>query len=767
MGCGGSITEWNGKGIPEDDFNFEAYSSKFYIDQINKNGIKVKDLRKNNVYFNSINALFEEEDMMNGKEDAELKPWLKTIYKINPDLLKNQVTKKKFNDEQYYPPKFDLQIDHIFGFHIDDIRNNIFFIDNDNILFTASTCAIVHNIYDNTQKIFGCDKLYNKTLDKNKSSELLCHNDQITAIDYYNSQDMSFVATGQRGDKPMILLWSPIDCKTIYAKYYQNEDSFEVSDISIDKSGKYIASFGKDKYNTFYIYDLQKQKIIWEEKTNEDYLLQIRYGYTNYNKDNKDEICMVGKKKIIFANLKKRKFHNIILYMNEPEFNKNIYTCCKYLHLNDNEGYEVNVWLIGTYDGKILQFNNKNNNINFSKLYNYNGSIETIMFDDISEKFIVSDAKNYVYLVSFNKDGFLKVVSKMKFESTVKAISMSKKGLTIYGFKNGYIKLFNPNNGEEVSSVTFEDIVVSHCFGGIFGIDKVDEKRFVSVGEDNKIILYNYKVNKAEDVGYISCRNDVEQVKGEDRYFLKYNYLDNHKAWCVSYNLTKDNLAIGLYNGNVSIRRSIKYLSEKLLEDIKITPGYPISILKYTPYGDYLTVASTGSKLFILDPNDDYLIKYKLDDDLFILPKNVFINNFDYENNKNYIRCTTNSNNFYIFTFPELENKPDKIEQEINFKENTCKFTSNVQGIFSGNDDPSVITCCAKEIYNNILCTGDNRHCLNIYDYPVIHDNSLCKSYYAHSYVISQILFLSNTKVVTIGGNDKSIFVWNIIKTKK
>ena len=44
----------------------------------------------------------------------------------------------------------------------------------------------------------------------------------------------------------------------------------------------------------------------------------------------------------------------------------------------------------------------------------------------------------------------------------------------------------NPNNGEEVSSVTFEDIVVSHCFGGIYGIDKVDEKRFVSVGEEQK-----------------------------------------------------------------------------------------------------------------------------------------------------------------------------------------------------------------------------------------------------------------------------------------
>ena len=388
------------------------------------------------------------------------------------------------------------------------------------------------------------------------------------------------------------------------------------------------------------------------------------------------------------------------------------------------------------------------------------------MFDDYSERFIISDAKNYVYLVSFNKDGNLEIDSKMKFESTVKAVSMSKFGLTIYGFKNGYIKLFNPNNGPEVSSVTFENIVVSHCFGGIFGIDKVDEKRFVSVGEDNKIILYNYKVNKAEDIGFISGRDDVELEKGEDGYFLKYNYLDKHKAWCVSYNITKDNLAIGLYNGNVSIRKSIKYLSEKLIEDVILTPGYPISILKYTDYGDYLTVASTAGKLFILDPNDNYIIKYNIDD-LDILPKNVFIKNFDYEDSKNYIRCVTNSNNFFIFNFPELENRPDKIEHELNFKENTCKFTTNVQGIFGGNIDPSVITCCSKEIFNNILCTGDNRNCLNLYDYPVIHYNSMCKSYYAHSNYISKILFLSNTKVVTIGGNDKSIFVWDIIENKK
>ena len=40
------------------------------------------------------------------------------------------------------------------------------------------------------------------------------------------------------------------------------------------------------------------------------------------------------------------------------------------------------------------------------------------------------------------------------------------------------------------------------------------------------------------------------------------------------------------------------------------------------------------------------------------------------------------------------------------------------------------------------------------------------KVIYAHSYVISQVLFLSNTKVVAVGGSDKSIFVWNIIKNK-
>ena len=294
MGCGASTEEIINRENLENDFYKEAFAFKLQTPGELNSIITTEELHQNKIYktINEDNDKFVEEDMDYGKEEVNSHPWLNSIYHL---AISNN---NSFNLDNS-PPSYTLQIEHIHGYHIEDIRSNLFFIDNDYILFTSSSCAIIHNVCDNTQKIFGCDS--KGIINGPQIKEKLCHDGEITAIDFYESDGISFVATGQRGNKPKIFLWSPKDCKTIYAKYSLPNETKEVSGISIDRKGKFIASFGRDSRNRFFIFDIQKQKIIWEEPTDNNINLQIKYGYTNFQKSNDDEICVVGYKKILFG----------------------------------------------------------------------------------------------------------------------------------------------------------------------------------------------------------------------------------------------------------------------------------------------------------------------------------------------------------------------------------------------------------------------------------------------------------------------------------
>ena len=235
--------------IPQDnDFYQEAYNYTTH----NTEGIVVTDAnnKEQNVQYyktlNPDNPIFKQEIIENGYEQAEVKPWLTQLIPLK--------TAGKRHNPGTVLPNYSLKIDHIFGYHVDDMRNNLFCLPNDKILYATSSVAIIESICDNIQEIFGCDQ-------KTPGSKY-CHNAEITAIDYLES-DISMIATGQRGLKPMILLWSPIDGKTIYAKYTQSRGSKEVSGVSIDPLGKYVISYGKNDNNSF---DFHSQNYIYPDK---------------------------------------------------------------------------------------------------------------------------------------------------------------------------------------------------------------------------------------------------------------------------------------------------------------------------------------------------------------------------------------------------------------------------------------------------------------------------------------------------------------------
>ena len=141
-------------------------------------------------------------------------------------------------------------------------------------------------------------------------------------------------------------------------------------------------------------------------------------------------------------------------------------------------------------------------------------------------------------------------------------------------------------------------------------MDIIDEKRFITTGEDNNIMVWNYKSHKCEHQGIISPLIDI--CNNSDKTMMITNYKSWNKSWAVAYQPTKGHVAIGICNGRVSIRENIKNLNIKVLPNIDLG-RVPVTELKYNRYGTYLAVALQMNIIYILDPNNNYTMLKSLE----------------------------------------------------------------------------------------------------------------------------------------------------------
>ena len=696
MGCG--ATGNRAKGILD-----EFYKELFGFREKTQKGLDIDDSKETQttVQIGSADSIFREEIMDHGDESGVIKPWLEGM--ISPDYPL---------EEDLTPPKYSLKIEHVFGFKTEESRKNLFFLTKDIILYSSSSLGIIQNLDDNTQTLFG-----GFPLGENKE----CHDKDITAIAYLR-RDVSMIATGQAGLNPKILVWSPVDPEVIYAKFEQPKDSKLVSSLSFDKSGRYLGSFGKDENHSFYIFDMRTKSIHWEQSTiegNEEnqYLLDMCF---NPDK-NSYELCLVGVEKVIFADFQIRKKFPRVNKRGEIE---KIYTSCCYI--------DKNICLVGNNQGKLYVY------VEHSKLLSKKmgkGSIQNITFKKQFNKVYISDNSCNVIIVdpkTFDKiDSFV-------MNSVVKSLDVSQDNKIIMGLKNGEIKIkyYGTRTKHDQS------IIKAHSEGEINDLIYIPEKKILSIGDDNKILLFNLLSKKCESKGHT---------------VLSFPIMDNVKGKCLSYNESKENIAIGLSSGYISIRKDLKHLDIKLINDIQISEG-AINNIKYTDYGDFLLCTSDKNEICLLDVNDNYNINKKIETESVIL-------GFDWDREGKYIQAI-NSNNKYIFykiDKDSITKENPEILQSVEWPKITCKFNYSVQGIFQGSTNPDYISCVSKANTKKLLCAGDEHYLLHLCNYPCGSDNPKKKKYRGHSGKIKVILWnFDDSKVITIAENDKAIIYWTL-----
>ena len=698
----------------EVDKNNEFYIEAYGYQLLKVEGLDInKEEIKSSKQLESFNGLnFEEEIIDHADESGPVKPWLENVLAPNMPL-----------EENVSFPNYNLKIEHVYGFKSENSRKNIFFYKEDQIIYSVSSICIIQNLDDNTQRLFGGFPL---------KEEKECHDNIITSIDFLN-KEVAMVATGQSGLVPKILVWSPVDTEVVYDRFEQPKGSQEVSALCFDKNGHYLASFGKDEKNSFYIFDLRKKELMWEKETGpKDFLLDL--DFNRFQKEDDQELLLVGVNKIIIARPNGQFYKNIF---NDKE-NIGIFSACCYVSSDR--------FLIGNHKGKINFYLNaqKTHSKNFSS-----GSIQNITYKKKLNKIFVTDSLNKIFIL---EDKLFTEVDSFSLKSVVKSIDVNDDFQMILGLKNGDIILKHWEDKTKYEEVYLK----SHCEGSICGMAFVPEYKLVTSGEDNKILLWNLRSKKCESWGTINplvFNNTDKNI--EDTFICG----ERNKSQCLAYHLSYEHVAVGTNIGTITVRKSPKDLNKKIISpDISIGEK-PIMNMEYTEYGDILLVSSED-KFYLLDVNDNY-------NKIKEIELGFFFTAFDIDEQAKYIRVCTKNNKFMFYDLSNKEIKevePDDEDMRNSaWKTNTCKFSYTMQGVFQGSTNPNYISAACKAHNKKLLAAGDDDYLLNLCNYPCITENPKLKKYRGHSGLIKKIIW-NNTDslIITIAENDKAIIVWSV-----
>lgn len=188
---------------------------------------------------------FQMQEIEQGDEFMAVLPW-KGAIKPPSNFSKSAGLDKK--------PKVSMTLEHCHGYRARDKRNNVFYVNGDDLCYYAAAVGIVHTVRSNTQAF------HNE------------HRDDILSIALHPNKIT--VATGELGRRPFINIWNTTSMQRearISSGVEKNVDNLEYS-----QSGKYLMASCMDDDHKIFIYDAENSySLVASEKGGREFILGV------------------------------------------------------------------------------------------------------------------------------------------------------------------------------------------------------------------------------------------------------------------------------------------------------------------------------------------------------------------------------------------------------------------------------------------------------------------------------------------------------------
>lgn len=189
-----------------------------------------------------------------------------------------------------------------------------------------------------------------------------------------------------------------------------------------------------------------------------------------------------------------------------------------------------------------------------------------------------------------------------------------------------------------------------------------------------------------------------------------------------------------------------------------------IQVIKYSPSGKTVAVASHGFVIVLLDATDGFKPKAALK------AHNAAVTHMDWSADSNFIQANDMAYELLFHSVDEddLRNSSQVTSAtamaDVQWATQTCILGWSVQGIFDPQQDGTDVNTVDTNRTKTLVVTGDDYGNVNLFRYPVAQKGNKKKSYEGHSAHVVTTRFTPDGKhVVSVGGGDKAILVWRVV----
>ena len=198
-----------------------------------------------------------------------------------------------------------------------------------------------------------------------------------------------------------------------------------------------------------------------------------------------------------------------------------------------------------------------------------------------------------------------------------------------------------------------------------------------------------------------------------------------------------------------------------------------VADIKFSPLGNVLAVGTHDRKLYKYDLSDHRDSDYFRSVKIFTKHSSAVLH-FDFSVDEKWMQSTCQA---YELLFSEAktavqETSASKLahynsqrtdenaqQQWITW---TCPLGWPVQGIWPSGADGSDINSVDRSHAGNIIATADDFGLVKLFRYPCVKENSKFVECTGHSSHVTNVRWTLEDVLISVGGNDKCVFVWRI-----
>lgn len=239
---------------------------------------------------------------------------------------------------------------------------------------------------------------------------------------------------------------------------------------------------------------------------------------------------------------------------------------------------------------------------------------------------MISGGKDNKIVIYSARGGEYSLEKTIDFETSYPRSLDYFNGKILAGLRNGSIFEIVEDTEEK------KLLLASHHEGEAWGIEVIpEENTLMSIGDDNKIMVYDYENKKFIKKGTISEKSEPknkEKAKKVTASTLSV-YPPNQQGRAIAYSKRHNHVVISNNMGKISIRQ--KDNLEQKVKTLK-DPEEWCEVIEYSPCERFLAVGSHDNAIYVYDAERNYELYHKFN------KHNSFITSLDWTADSNYLR---------------------------------------------------------------------------------------------------------------------------------